>query len=197
MSGQQNSSEAAAGVSGNFALKDVYGLLRKEIESDSLQAIAPDTFQKIATALGSLKGQGYEGIEAQVRDRMVDLLATSARLLMESRLHKMHSGGERLDYSKLTDEEKYVLDGRRESESRAAEVIAATVKGRVKVLESISVKVRSRQIVVRFLLPMESFVGVDANKYGPFQREDIASLPFENARSIIEGAIAVQIHVQT
>jgi DNA replication factor GINS len=197
MSGQQNSSEAAAGVSGNFALKDVYGLLRKEIESDSLQAIAPDTFQKIATALGSLKGQGYEGIEAQVRDRMVDLLATSARLLMESRLHKMRSPGERLDYSKLTDEEKYVLDGRRESESRAAEVIAATVKGRVKVLESISVKVRSRQIVVRFLLPMESFVRVDANKYGPFQREDIASLPFENARSIIEGGIAVEIHVQT
>ncbi|HEY8139540.1 MAG TPA: hypothetical protein VIE86_00490 [Nitrososphaera sp.] len=197
MSGQQNSSEAAAGVSGNFALKDVYGLLRKEIESHSLQAIKPDTFQKIAMTLGSLKGQGYEGIEAQVRDRMVDLLATSARLLMESRLHKMHSTGERLDYSKLTDEEKYVLDGRRESESRAAEVIAATVKGRVKVLESISVKVRSRQIVVRFLQPMESFVGVDANKYGPFQREDIASLPFENARSIIEGGTAVEIHVQT
>jgi DNA replication factor GINS len=196
MSGQQNSSEAAAGVSGNFALKDVYGMLRKEIESNLLQAIQPDTFQKIAAALGSLKGQGYEGIEAQVRDRMVDLLATSARLLMESRLHKMHSL-ERLDYSKLTDEEKYVLDGRRESESRAAEVIAATVKGRVKVLESISVKVRSRQIVVRFLQPMESFVGVDANKYGPFQREDIASLPFENARSIIESGAAVEIHVQT
>lgn len=196
MSGQQNSSEAAAGVSGNFALKDIYGMLRKEIESNLLQAIEPDTFQKIAAALGSLKGQGYEGIEAQVRDRMVDLLATSARLLMESRLHKMHSL-ERLDYSKLTDEEKYVLDGRRESESRAAEVIAATVKGRVKVLESISVKVRSRQIVVRFLQPMESFVGVDANKYGPFQREDIASLPFENARSIIESGAAVEIHVQT
>jgi DNA replication factor GINS len=196
MSGQQNSSEAAAGVSGNFALKDIYGMLRKEIESNLLQAIQPDTFQKIAAALGSLKGQGYEGIEAQVRDRMVDLLATSARLLMESRLHKMHSL-ERLDYSKLTDEEKYVLDGRRESESRAAEVIAATVKGRVKVLESISVKVRSRQIVVRFLQAMESFVGVDANKYGPFQREDVASLPFENARSIIEGGTAVEIHVQT
>jgi DNA replication factor GINS len=196
MSGQQNSSEAAAGVSGNFALKDIYGMLRKEIESNLLQAIEPDTFQKIAAALGSLKGQGYEGIEAQVRDRMVDLLATSARLLMESRLHKMHSL-ERLDYSKLTDEEKYVLDGRRESESRAAEVIAAAVKGRVKVLESISVKVRSRQIVVRFLQPMESFVGVDANKYGPFQREDIASLPFENARSIIESGAAVEIHVQT
>ncbi len=197
MSGQQNSSEAAAGVSGNFSLKDVYGLLRKEAESNALQAIEPDTFRKIAAALGSLKGQGYEGIEAQVRDRMVDLLATSARLLMESRLHKMHSTGERLDYSKLTDEEKYVLDGRRESESRAAEVVAATVKGRVKVLESSSVKVRSRQIVVRFLQPMESFVGVDANKYGPFQREDIASLPFENARSIIEGGTAIEIHVQT
>lgn len=197
MSGQQNSSEAGAAVGGNFALKDIYKLLKKEIETDSLQAIDPDTFRKIAGALGSLKGQGYEGVEAKLRDRMVELLALSARLLIETRQRKIRANVEPLDYSKLTDEEKYMLDGRRESDSRSNEVIAASVKGRVKVLESISAKVRAKQIVVRFLKPMESFVGVDMNKYGPFQQEDVASLPFENARSIIEGGVAIEIHVQT
>ncbi len=196
MSGQQKSSEAEA-VAGSYTLKEVYRLLRAELESSSLQAIEPGTYQRLAAAVGSLRGQGYEGIEAKIRDRMVDLLAGSATLLLEIRLRKIRANIEPLDYSKLTDEEKYVLDSRRESDRRSNEVIAATVKGRTKVLESISVKVRSRQIVVRFVKSMESFVGVDMNKYGPFQQEDVATLPFENARSIIESGVALEVHVQT
>ncbi len=184
-----------AGDSDNLALKDVYKLLKKEIESPSLLSIEPDTFQKIAAALGNLKGQGYEGVEAKIRDRMADLLANSARLLIETRQHKIKSGYEPLDYSKLTDEEKYVLDGKRESDRRIGEVVAATIKGRPKVLESISARVRSKQIVVRFLKPMEQFVGVDMGKYGPFQPEDVATLPFENARSMVESGLAVEVHI--
>lgn len=194
--GPQNHSEMDAGDSGHFALKDVFKLLKKEIETPSLQAIEPDTFQKIATALGNLKGQGYEGIEAKVRDHMADLLSSSARLLIEARQAKIHSGNEPIDYSKLTDEEKYVLDGMRESQGRIDDIVAATVKGRPKVLESISARMRSKQIVVRFLKSTEVFVGVDMGKYGPFQQEDVASLPFENARLIIEGGAAVEVHVE-
>ena len=193
--GQQNRSEMDAGESGHLALKEIFKLLKKEIEAPSLQAIEPDTFQKIASSLGNLKGQGYEGIEAKVRDRMAELLANSARLLIEARQAKIRSG-ELLDYSRLTDEEKYVLDGKRESEGRVDEVVAATVNGRPKVLESITARMRSKQIVVRFLRPTEAFVGIDMSKYGPFQPEDVASLPFENARSIIEGGGAVEVHVE-
>ena len=194
--GQQNRSEMDAEDSAHLALKDVFRLLKKEIETPALQAIQPDTFQKIAASLGNLKGQGYEGIEAKVRDRMVELLAGGARLLIEARQTKIRTGEEPLDYSKLTDEEKYVLDGKRESEGRMSQVVAATVKGRPKVLESISARMRSKQIVVRFLKPTEVFVGVDMSKYGPFQQEDVASLPFENARAIIEGGAAVEVHVE-
>ena len=193
--GTQNRSEINAGDSDDPALKDVYRLLKKEIEVPSLQAMDPDTFQNIASMLGNLKGQGYEGIDAKMRDRMAELLANSARLLIAARQTKIRRG-EAFDYSKLTDEEKYVLDGKREFEGRISEVIAATVKGRPKVLESISARMRSKQIVVRFLRPIEAFVGVDMNKYGPFQQEDVASLPFENARAIIEGGSAAEVHVE-
>lgn len=195
MSGRQSGSNAETGT-GGLALKDVYRLLKREIETNSLQSLEPDTFQKIASTLGRLKGQGYEGIEAKVRDRLADLLATSVKLLIEARLHKLMSKLEPIDYSKLTDEEKYALDGMSESAARIDEIISATVKGRVKVLESISLRVRSKQVLVRFVKPIESFVGVDMNKYGPFRQEDVASLPFENARSIVESGLAVQVHVQ-
>lgn len=184
-----------AGDSGHLALKEIFKLLKKEIELPTLQAIEPDTFQKVATSLGNLKGQGYEGIEAKVRDRTAELFATAAKLLIETRQAKIRAD-EAPDYSKLTDEEKYVLDGKRESDSRMNAVVAATIKGRPKVLESISARMRSKQIVVRFLKPTEAFVGIDMSKYGPFQPEDVASLPFENARLIIEGGAAVEVHVE-
>jgi DNA replication factor GINS len=194
MSGRQ-SSDTESGMTGGLALKDIYRMLKREIETGPIQQIEADTFQKIAAALGSLKGQGYDGIEAKVRDRLTDLLATSARLLIEARLYKLHSG-EAIDYSKLTDEEKYTLDGMSESAARIDEIVSATLKGRVKVLESISLRVRSKQVLVRFLKPIESFVGVDMNKYGPFQQEDVASLPLENARSLVESGVVVHVQAQ-
>ena len=95
----------------DIPLKDLYELLKKEAENPTLQQIEPDTYQKVAIALGSLKGQGFEGVEAKVRDRMVELLSTSARLLFEVRRRKFLSPAEPLDYSRLTDEEKYVPGG--------------------------------------------------------------------------------------
>lgn len=193
--GQQNNNEMDAGNSASLALKDVYKMLEKEIETPTLQSIEPDTLQKIAEALGSLKDQPYEGVEAKVRDRMVEMLETSSILMIETRQVKISSSEEILDYSKLTDEEKYILDGKRESNKRVDEVVAALVKGRPKVLESISAKMHSKQIVVRFLKPIEAFVGIDMNKYGPYAQEDVASLPFENARSIIDSGGAIEAGV--
>jgi len=193
--GQQNNNEMDTGNSASLALKDVFKMLEKEIETPTLQSIEPDTFQKIAEALGSLKDQPYEGVEAKVRDRMADMLEISSILMIETRQVKISSSEEILDYSKLTDEEKYILDGKRESNKRVDEVVAALVKGRPKVLESISAKMRSKQIVVRFLKPIEAFVGIDMNKNGPYAQEDVASLPFENARSIIDSGGAIEASV--
>jgi DNA replication factor GINS len=193
--GQQNNNEMDTGNSVSLALKDVFKMLEKEIETPTLQSIEPDTFQKIAEALGGLKEQPYEGVEARVRDRMVEMLEISSILMIETRQVKISSSEEILDYSILTDEEKYILDGKRESNKRVDEVVAALVKGRPKVLESISAKVRSKQIVVRFLKPIEAFVGIDMNKYGPYAQEDVASLPFENARSIIDSGGAIEANV--
>lgn len=181
----------------NVTIKDVYALLKREVETPGLQEIEHDIYQRVAASLGNLKGQGFEGIEARVRDRMVELLSAAARLLIEVRQRKLVPGsGEPVDYSRLTDEEKYVLDGKTESASRLEQVVSATARGRPKVLEAISAKIRSKQIVVRFVGPMEQFIGVDMTKYGPFQPEDVATLPLENARSFIEAGIAVQVHAQ-
>lgn len=190
------------------AIKEVCTLLLKESQLPTLQLIPLDTYQTIANIISKLKGQRYDGLEVGIRDRMLELISQATTLLLERRLQKIieqqqstsstrsASSSENppiTDYSKLTDEEKYVLDAELDSSKRKDYVLEASLSGRSKVLESISSKVRSRQILVRFLKPMEQFVGIDMNKYGPFHKEDVARLPFENARSLIGSGEAIEI----
>lgn len=186
---------------------EILDLLLKELQTSALYSIPVDTYQKIATAIGEIKGQENEGIESRICDSMVELMSMSAKLLIEIRYQKIKeyhnksssithlNGKEAIDYSKLTDEEKYILDGEKEVEKRINAVLAATLKGRPKALELISNKIRSKQTIVRFVKPMEQFVGVDMEKYGPFYEEDVAVLPSENARSLIENGEVVEISV--
>jgi DNA replication factor GINS len=191
-----------------LTLKDAYSLLLKEVEIATIQSISLDTYQNIAIVLESLRGQRYEGVEEKIRDRMVDMICNSAEILLETRyrklleqqqqanesaLHSTINAG--VDYSKLTEEEKYILDGQKESDKRRMAVLAATLRGRPKVLESISARIRSKQVVVRFIKPMEQFIGTNMTKYGPFLQEDVAVIPFENARSLIENGEAVEIQI--
>ncbi|MGC2387699.1 MAG: hypothetical protein WA460_11510 [Nitrososphaeraceae archaeon] len=190
--------------------KDIYALLLKEIQLPPLQPIPLETYQTIANNLSRLKGQVHEGLEVMIRDRMIELISQATLLLLERRLQKIveqqqstnsyqsSSASDTLqttNYPRLTDEEKYILDAEIDSSKRKDYVLEATLSGRPKILESISSKVRSRQILVRFLKPMEQFIGIDMNKYGPFHKEDVARLPFENARSLIGSGEAIEINL--
>jgi DNA replication factor GINS len=198
----------------SVTIKEIYNLLLKEVQMPTLQSIPFDTYKTIAATLENLKEQEYDGIDASVRDKIVKLISVSVSLLLDIRHRKLleeHMGAEvqngkpsslrsrilsAVDYSKLTDEEKYILDAEREFDRRKMAVLAATLQGRPKVLESISSRIISKQTVVRFIKPMEQFIGVNMTRYGPFQEEDVAVIPFENARSLMENGIAVKLDIQ-
>ena len=199
---ENHASEARNNANTSLTIEDIYNLLLTEIQIPSLQSIPLDTYQNIALILGNLKGQRHEGIKEKIRERTVAIICNSVEILLEIRhrkiLDQQHASSTIVtgfEYSKFTDEEKYILDGQKESDKRRMAVLAATLGGRPKVLESISAKIRSKQIVVRFIRPMERFIGTDMTKYGPFMKEDVAVLPYENARSFIEKGEAVEVDV--
>ena len=70
-------------------IKDVYNLLLREIQVPILQVIPLDTYQDIAITLSKLKAQIYEGLEAEIRDKIVELISQSTTLLLERRLQKI------------------------------------------------------------------------------------------------------------
>lgn len=189
--------------SGIMGLNFISGLLLKEVQIPTLQYLSPDTFQMIARFIRNLSLQKYEDIELKIRDELIRLISLATRLLIEVRCLKLISEiDEGLDlpailaseqYSKLTEEEKYVLEANLDAFKKKESLVLASTEGREKMLKIFSKLVHSRKVIVRFLKPIEQFIGVDMNKYGPFLKEDVAVLPFENARSLIEDGTAEEI----
>ena len=74
-------------------------------------------------------------------------------------------------------------------------ILSATLNGRTKLLESLSKKHKTKPITVRFLKDFDQFVGADLSKYGPYKTEEIATIPNENALSLISKNIVIKISV--
>ena len=188
-----------------IGLEFILELLKKETQIPNIQAISPDTYRKIAQIIRDLSIQKYEDLELDVHHELIKLLTLSTKSLFELRIRKLleSSNGQHLsypsllssdDYSKLTDEEKFIFEEERKVTQRRELIIQSLIGGNVNNLDTISRIIRSKMIIIRFLEFTDQFMGVDMAKYGPFIKEDIAILPFENARSLIERKIAIEIN---
>jgi DNA replication factor GINS len=178
-------------------------LLKKETQIPKIQGISPDIYKKIAQLIKELSIQKYEDLELDVHHELIRLLVQSTKSLIELRIWKLseNSNGNLSstslstdDYSKLTDEEKYIFEEERKVSQRKDLIKQSLIDGNVNNLDSISRIIRSKMIIIRFLESTDQFMGVDMAKYGPFIKEDVAILPFENARSLIERKVAVEIN---
>jgi len=198
-SNNKNNSENMIGL--EFILE----LLKKETQIPKIQAISPDIYRKIAQIIRGLSIQKYEDLELDVHHELIKLLTISTKSLFELRIRKLleSSNVQHLsypsllssdDYSKLTDEEKFIFEEERKVSQRKELIIQSLIGGNVNNLDTISRIIRSKMIIIRFLESTDQFMGVDMAKYGPFIKEDIAILPFENARSLIERKIAIEIN---
>lgn len=188
-----------------IGLELILELLKKETQIPKIQAISPDIYRKIAQIIRDLSIQKYEDLELDVHHELIKLLTLSTKSLFELRIRKLleDSNGQHLsypsllssdDYSKLTDEEKFIFEEERKVSQRKELIIQSLIDGNVNNLDTISRIIRSKMIIIRFLESTDQFMGVDMAKYGPFIKEDIAILPFENARSLIERKIAIEIN---
>ena len=188
-----------------IGLEFILELLKKETQIPKIQAISPDIYRKIAQIIRDLSIQKYEDLELDIHHELIKLLTLSTKSLFELRIRKLleSSNGQHLsypsllssdDYSKLTDEEKFIFEEERKVSQRKELIMQSLIDGNVNNLDTISRIIRSKMIIIRFLESTDQFMGVDMAKYGPFIKEDIAILPFENARSLIERKIAIEIN---
>ena len=193
-------------------IDEIHNVLKKEIQlTGGPQPIPQNLYQNIANLVYLLNEQNEkddleqstedditEVISKQISSELITIITKLTSLLFILRCKKIFnsskSSPENFEYSNLTEEEKYVFFGNREREKRIDIILKMLLDGKPKTLEKIVSSINENFVIVRFVDSMEQFVGVNMNKYGPFNKEDVAILPFENARSIIENNKAVEIH---
>ncbi|HJT82937.1 MAG TPA: hypothetical protein VJ697_00520 [Nitrososphaeraceae archaeon] len=182
----------------SFTLEMAYNLILKEHQTSSLQEIPYDTYQKLCIAIGNLKSKEYEDMEKKIVQKVIENLSIISSLLLRTRLEKITIGNINsnleMNYSKMTDEEKYIIDQEIQSKRRRTQILDLVTNGQPKVLEKITDIIKQKKILIKFLKPMEQFVGVDMYRYGPFFIDDIANLPLENALSLVNSKIAEEIY---
>jgi DNA replication factor GINS len=203
-------------------IDDIHDVLKREIHlTNGPQPIPQNLYQNIANLIYLLNEQNEKddssfsiedndsdndassvdattvAISKQINSELITMITKLTSLLFVLRCKKIFnsskSSPENFEYSNLTDEEKYVFFGNREREKRIDIILRMLLDGKPKTLEKVVSSINENFVMVRFLDSMDQFVGVNMNKYGPFKKDDVAILPFENARSILETKKAVEI----
>ncbi|MCS7141417.1 MAG: hypothetical protein NZ888_04450 [Candidatus Nitrosocaldus sp.] len=174
------------------SIKEIYEYLSREASNGSLQELDPMVYRRIAEMLNALKGYGYEGIDAKIRDSLMAMLSDIARLMLSIRLEKLKDSGS-IDYSKLTGEELYVALAERELRLRQSLLLSSILNGRSKVLEAMAERAASTLVPVRFIKQVDAFTGRDDARYGPFEAEDIAMVPFQDAVELVRKGVAIEL----
>jgi len=180
-----------------FTLEMAYNILLKEYQISSLQEIRYDTYQRLAITIGNLKAKEYDIIENKIVQKIIENLSIISNLLLQTRIEKIMIGNINsnleIGYSKMTDEEKFIIDGEIQSKRNKKEITTLISNGQSKILEKIIDRIKQKKLLIMFIKPMEQFVGVDMYKYGPFKVGDVANLPFENGLSLVNNKIASEI----
>jgi DNA replication factor GINS len=176
-----------------ITINSLYSIALREIENElAVQEIPTDIYPKISDYIGKLKREEYDGIERKIKDELVNMATDLVSLLIRVRLDKVIDT-ESIDYSNLSDEEKFILDSEEEKRERHDMIQSGILNGKSKLLESVSQKHKTKFVLVRFVKEMDQIVGVDMKSYGPFNAEDIATIPYENAQALITKDIATKI----
>ena len=112
----------------------LYTILKNEFEDNSIQKIDSNFYQKTAEFIGNLKNQEYDGIEAKIKNAMVEMATEMVSLFLKIRLEKAVLDDS--DKSSLLAEEKYILDSQKEMEERKETILSRILNGKSKLLES-------------------------------------------------------------
>ena len=112
----------------------LYTVLKNEFEDNSIQKIDSNFYQKTAEFIGNLKNQEYDGVEAKIKNAMVEMATEMVSLFLKIRLEKAILDGSNKPH--LLAEEKHILDSQKEMEERKETILSRILNGKSKLLES-------------------------------------------------------------
>jgi DNA replication factor GINS len=174
-------------------LENLKKQLDAEIQSSTLLALPRDFYSRLATYSQKLKRSGGPGSSDLVLHLIAvqtDMIESMSRDLLTSRAAKVK---DQQAYLQLLPEERYVFTARRKFDRRLDAFVEALTLGQPSFIEHAKKSESERSITVKFSKHVDEVVGLDMRRYGPFEPEDVASLPAANADILILAGDAVEV----
>jgi len=109
-------------------IKNLHTLVLRESETDVIQEIDSNLYNSISELIKNLKSEEYDGIKAKINQVMLDMVTDTTSILLKLRLEKAVL--EKSNQSVLLDEEKYILDSRKEMTERKETILSGILNGK-------------------------------------------------------------------
>ena len=109
-------------------INSLNALILQEAETDSIQEIDSDLYNSISELIKNLKSEEYDGIKAKINQAMINMVTDTTSALLKLRLEKAVL--EKSNQSVLLDEEKYILDSRKEMTERKETILTGILNGK-------------------------------------------------------------------
>ena len=106
----------------------LHTLVLQESESDTMQEIDSNLYNSISELIKNLKSEEYDGVEAKINQAMISMITDTTSALLKLRLEKAIL--ENSNQSVLLNEEKYILDSKKEMLERKETILSGILNGK-------------------------------------------------------------------
>ena len=178
---------------------ELYEAWKHEKLSPELQPLPKDFYVKLAEYVRKIREESHMLDEKTTRGRLLMHEAENVRkmvrglvLLRRDKVVKLASMGEAVHVEGLTKEEEKLVNEVSPSFESFQGLGKEIVSGRLPQAS----REKPKKRVLRFLKETPAIIGADMKTYGPFQPQDVASLPAENAKILTKQGVAVEVDVK-
>ncbi len=178
---------------------ELYKVWKNELANSELEKLSSDFFSKVADYVKRLKEESRmldkRTAKANLLQRETRNVKRMVREILQARYKKLIRKmikGEKVPLEALTVEERGICTSFMDLIENYKDFDKVILIGRT---PKDTARLKNKRIILRFKKEVPAIIGADMKVYGPFEIEDVSSLPVENAEVMIKRGLADKIEV--
>ena len=173
---------------------DIYQAWKNEKTSESPQPLPQDFYRRGESYLRGLQSNSSDTrtLQSQLNQKERKIVSRLLQELKETRIRKLVTAardGKEVNAAYLTDDEKMLIKNLTASLQSSTAPLTKSEKPPPE-------PERTIMSVVRFLQDIPEIVGTDLKIYGPYKKEDVGSLPSQNAEALMKQGAVKMVEVR-
>lgn len=177
---------------------ELYEAWQKEVTEDSLCALPSDFYSRIASYLRKIKEENRMLDKKTLKAALLEHEAVHVKRMLQElvwvrykKLVKLTTQTQKLPTELLAFEETQIF----EAFVPFTDAYQQFAKNLLHGQSTVNGQETHKRYTLRFSRTIPKIMGVDMKPYGPFNAEDVASLPIENAKIFVKQGFAIIIDV--